>query len=80
MIQNNYQGPPQDFAMVVPVPVILQEKDVKTLSREVFDRIDQLAAPRLVEYWEQDPCPARAGDGLPQEVGPEQRGRDGAGL
>jgi MYXO-CTERM domain-containing protein len=56
-MQNNYQGPPQDFAMVVPVPVILQEKDVKTLSREVFDRIDQLAAPRLVEYWEQDPCP-----------------------
>jgi len=56
-MQNNYQGPPRDFAMVVPVPVILQEKDVKTLNRAVFDRIDQLAAPRLVEYWEQDPCP-----------------------
>ena len=56
-MQNNYQGPPQDFAMVVPVPVILQEKDVKTLGKAVFDRIDQLAAPRLVEYWEQDPCP-----------------------
>jgi hypothetical protein len=56
-MQNNYQGPPQDFAMVVPVPVILQEKDVKTLGKAVFDRLDQLAAPRLVEYWEQDPCP-----------------------
>jgi MYXO-CTERM domain-containing protein len=56
-MQNNYQGPPQDFAMVVPVPVVLQEKDVKTLSKAVFDRLDQLAAPRLVEYWEQDPCP-----------------------
>ncbi len=56
-MQNNYQGPPQDFAMVVPVPVILQEKDVKTLGKAVFDRVDQLAAPRLVEYWEQDPCP-----------------------
>jgi MYXO-CTERM domain-containing protein len=56
-MQNNYQGPPQDFAMVVPVPVVLQEKDVKTLGKAVFDRIDQLAAPRLVEYWEQDPCP-----------------------
>ena len=22
-MQNNYQGPPQDFAMVVPVPVVL---------------------------------------------------------
>ncbi len=55
-MQNNYQGPPENFAMVVPVPVVLQEGDVKTLERSVFDRVDQLAAPRLVEYWEQDPC------------------------
>jgi MYXO-CTERM domain-containing protein len=55
-MQNNYQGPAQDFAMVVPVPVVLQEQDVKVLPPEVFDRVDKLAAPRLVEYWEQDPC------------------------
>jgi hypothetical protein len=56
-MQNNYQGPPQDFAMVVPVPVVLQKENVKTLARDVFDRVDKLSAPRLVEYWEQDPCP-----------------------
>src|SRR4051812_46490652 len=55
-MQNNYQGPPENFAMVVPVPVVLGEADVKTLERAVFDRVDQLAAPRLVEYWEEDPC------------------------
>jgi hypothetical protein len=55
-IQNNYQGPPEEFAMVVPVPVVLKKENVKTLPPEVFSRIDQLAAPRLVEYWEQDPC------------------------
>ena len=55
-MQNNYQGPPEDFAMVVPVPVVLQEENVKTLPREIFKRIDQLDAPRLVEYWEIDPC------------------------
>src|SRR5688572_6361388 len=55
-MQNNYQGPTQDFAMVVPVPVVLSEETVKTLPREVFQRVDQLAAPRLVEYWERDPC------------------------
>jgi hypothetical protein len=55
-MQNNYQGPPQDFALVVPVPVVLQEENVKTLSPEIFARVDRLAAPRLVEYWEQDPC------------------------
>ncbi|MGD0525222.1 MAG: DUF2330 domain-containing protein [Polyangiaceae bacterium] len=56
-MQNSYRGPPEDFAMVVPVPVVLQKENVKTLARGVFDRIDQLTAPRLVEYWEQDPCP-----------------------
>lgn len=55
-MQNNYQGPPEDFAMVVPVPVVLQKENVKTLPKEIFTRVDKLAAPRLVEYWEQDPC------------------------
>jgi hypothetical protein len=55
-MQNNYQGPPDHFAMVVPVPVVIREKQVQTLPREVFDKIDTLGAPRLVEYWEHDPC------------------------
>ena len=61
-MQNNYQGPTEDFAMVVPVPVVLQKENVKTLPREVFDHVDQLSAPRLVEYWEQDPCAVRNED------------------
>jgi hypothetical protein len=55
-MQNNYQGPAEDFAMVVPVPVVLNKENVKTLPADVFGRVDRLAAPRLVEYWEQDPC------------------------
>ena len=55
-MQNNYQGPPENFAMVVPVPVVVKEDQVKTLEPEVFAKIDTLGAPRLVEYWEQDPC------------------------
>jgi hypothetical protein len=55
-MQNDYQGPPESFAMVVPVPVVLQKENVKTLPREIFTRIDRLDAPRLVEYWERDPC------------------------
>jgi hypothetical protein len=55
-MQNNYQGPPEDFAMVVPVPVVLKKEQVKTLPKDVFARIDTLSAPRLVEYWEVDPC------------------------
>ncbi|MFO0599102.1 MAG: DUF2330 domain-containing protein [Myxococcaceae bacterium] len=55
-MQNNYQGPPENFAMVIPVPVVLQKDNVKTLSKDIFARVDTLSAPRLVEYWEQDPC------------------------
>ncbi len=55
-MSNTYKGPTKDFAMVVPVPTVLQKEDVKTLPADVFDHIDQLSAPRLVEYWEKDPC------------------------
>ena len=59
-MQNDYKGPLEDFAMVVPVPVVLHEGDVKTLPKQVFDHVDTLGSPRLVEYWEQDPCPEPA--------------------
>lgn len=55
-MQNRYDGPVEDFAMVVPVPEVLMEANVKTLENEVFSKIDQLTAPRLVEYFEEDPC------------------------
>jgi hypothetical protein len=55
-MQNNYKGPPEAFAMVIPVPVVLKEPDVKTLPTQVFTNVERMGAPRLVEYWEQDPC------------------------
>jgi MYXO-CTERM domain-containing protein len=55
-MQNNYKGAPEAFALVIPVPTVLQEADVKTLPKEVFAHVDQMGAPRLVEYWEEDPC------------------------
>jgi hypothetical protein len=67
-MQNDYRGPLEDFAMVVPVPVVLHDGDVKTLDNEVFEHVEALGSPRLVEYWEQDPCPAPIeygiGDGM----------------
>jgi len=55
-MQNDYRGPVEAFALVVPVPVVLHEGDVKTLPKAVFAKVDAMGAPRLVEYWEQDPC------------------------
>ena len=56
-MQNNYRGPTEDFALVIPVPVILKKENVKTLPKEVFTRIDTLASPRLVEDYEPGKCP-----------------------
>ncbi|MBX3162656.1 MAG: DUF2330 domain-containing protein, partial [Deltaproteobacteria bacterium] len=55
-MQNNYKGPVEAFAMVIPVPTVLKEADVKTLPKAVFDNVERMGAPRLVEYWERDPC------------------------
>ncbi len=64
-MQNNYKGPPEAFALVVPVPVVLHEGDVRTLPKDVFDHVELMGAPRLVEYWEQDPCARdEPGDGI----------------
>ncbi len=83
-MQNNYQGPPEDFAMVIPVPVVLKKDQVKTLPREVFARIDTLSAPRLVEYWEQDPCyvepPYEEEDRMVQKSGGAVRREGGGGI
>ena len=59
-MRNTYKGPVKDFAMVVPVPQVLKKEDVKTLNDDLFDRLDKLTAPRLVDYFEEDPC-AREG-------------------
>src|SRR5262245_29020258 len=72
-MENNYQGPPEHFAMVVPVAVVLQRENVGTLRRVVFERVERLASPRLVEYWEREPCMEDI-----QEGGTGSRG-DGAG-
>jgi hypothetical protein len=68
-MQNNYQGPPEAFALVIPVPTVLKQDQVKTLPRDIFQRVDRLGAPRLVEYWERDPCLV-----LPQSEATSSRG------
>jgi hypothetical protein len=60
-MQNNYQGPPEEFALVIPVPTVLRKDQVKILPEAVFGRVDALGAPRLVEYFEADPCLGGAG-------------------
>jgi hypothetical protein len=47
LLWNSYLGPPEDFALVVPVPVVLERANVRTLPAGLFERIDRLSSPRL---------------------------------
>ena len=53
---NNYQGDPKEFAMVVPVPVVLEREMVRVIDPKVVEHLDAYSAPRLVEYHDPDPC------------------------
>jgi hypothetical protein len=56
-LMNDYQGKPEQFALVIPVPVVLQQGQIHIGNRELFQRIDSYSAPRLVEYYDPSPCP-----------------------
>jgi hypothetical protein len=58
-MSSDFEGDVKDFAMVVPVPVVLEEKDIRVVSRGIFDKLDSYSAPRLVEYYDNDPCQSR---------------------
>ena len=53
---NDYQGDVSDFALVVPVPTIINKDQVDVAEKIVLDRLDAFSAPRLVEYFDSDPC------------------------
>lgn len=55
-MSNDFKGSVKDFAMVVPVPEVLQENDIKVVNRSVFDKLNEYSAPRLVEYYDEQPC------------------------
>ncbi|HET6723991.1 MAG TPA: DUF2330 domain-containing protein [Chitinophagaceae bacterium] len=53
---NDFKGNLKDFAMVVPVPVVLQKKDIKVVEQSIFNILNEYSKPRLVEYYDQNPC------------------------
>lgn len=82
---NDYQGEVEDFAIVVPVPVVLQKEQVKVTNPTIIERLDAFSAPRLVEYFDPDPCaPSYLEDRVPSSAPTggntrsEARERDGS--
>lgn len=55
-MSNDFQGDVSDFAIVIPVPVVLREDQIRVIDPGIFDRLDAYSAPRLVEYYDANPC------------------------
>lgn len=55
-MSSDYRGEPSDFALIVPTPKVLEESDIRTVMAETVDHLDGYSAPRLVEYFDYDPC------------------------
>src|SRR5258706_1484971 len=56
---NDFKGDAKDFDMVVPVPVVVRKNDIKVTDNNIFLRLNDYSAPRLVEYFDENPCEAR---------------------
>jgi hypothetical protein len=57
---NDYRGDPQEFALVVPVPTFLEQDQIHVGERVLLDHLDAYSAPRLVEYFDENPCRPRS--------------------
>ena len=53
---NDFRGEPKQFAIVVPVPTVLEKSQIHIADKALIDHLDAFSAPRLVEYWDPDPC------------------------
>jgi hypothetical protein len=67
---NDYRGPLTEFALVVPVPPVLERGQIRVGERKLFERIDAYSAPRLAEYFDPDPCRVAKNEALMQRALP----------
>lgn len=57
-LSSDYEGDPREFALVVPVPVVLKRGQIHVGDSSLVAKLDAYSAPRLVEYHDPDPCPS----------------------
>src|SRR4051794_32690180 len=78
---NDYQGEPKDFAIVIPVPTVIKRDAVQVMDKALIDHLDAYSAPRLVEYFDDDPCQQvmySIGQGARRSFGGKLKREDGA--
>ena len=56
---NDFEGDFKEFAIVIPVPTVITEEQVHIGNKDYIGALDAFSAPRLVEYFDEDPCAPR---------------------
>jgi hypothetical protein len=56
---NDFKGDLKEFAVVIPVPTFLQREQIHVGDKALVEHIDAYSAPRLVEYFDENPCQPR---------------------
>jgi hypothetical protein len=52
---NDLKGNLQEFAVVIPVPTLIEKEQIRIVDKAYIDHLDDYTAPRLVEYFDH-PC------------------------
>ncbi len=65
---NDFKGELKEFAIVIPVPTSIQRDQINVGDKMIIDHLDAYSAPRLVEYFDENPCRrlSRDEDRVPQ--------------
>ncbi len=53
---NDFSGDLKEFAIVIPVPTFLEREQIHIGDKAIIEHLDAYSAPRLVEYFDEDPC------------------------
>jgi hypothetical protein len=53
---NDFKGDPKEFAVVIPVPTFLEREQIHVATKALIDHLDAFTSPRLVEYFDENPC------------------------
>ena len=53
---NDFKGDPKEFAVVIPVPTLIERGQINVGDKKVIEHLDAYTSPRLVEYHDASPC------------------------
>jgi len=53
---NDFRGDPEEFAIVIPVPTFIERGQIHVANQTLIDHLDTYTSPRLVEYFDPEPC------------------------